>query len=149
MPFTLRVTYNKTLLKRPLLVENITQPTKLRWAEMSWVLPQPPSSHPALHFLWEKAVWFKGPDGLTGRWDSSSYWAPLFPISHGEGRNLLRPRDCFWYVSNSLLRIFPCSNYYVNRVIIHIGWPLLSSKPQVTQHTAFPVASENNLLPAI
>lgn len=99
----------------------LTQP---RWAEVSGVLSQPPSSHPALH----SSRLFARESGLVSR----SWWArwqmglkrslsTSVPNCSRRGRNLLRPPDCFWYVLTSLPKVCPCSNYYVNRLIIHVG----------------------------
>lgn len=53
-------------------------------------------------------------------------------------RNLLQPPDCFWYVSNSLPKVFPCSNYYVNKLIIHEGGLLLQVKATSTAAYGIP-----------
>lgn len=63
---------------------------------------------------------------------SLSSSVPNFPW---RGKNSLRLWDCFWYILNSLPKVFPCSNYWVNRRIIHIGWPLLWVK--TTSNTTY------------
>lgn len=113
---------------------------------MSWVLPQPPSGHPTLH----SSRLFAKESSLVSR----SWWArwqmglklslsTSVPNCSWRGRNLLRPPDCFWYVLTSLPKVFPYSNYCVNRVIIHVGGPLLRVKTTCNTTYSIPCCFRN------
>lgn len=61
--------------------------TKLIWVEVSWALPQPPSSHPTLQssrlFCEKKPPGFQVMMGSLAD-GTETQWAPLFPLAHGE-----------------------------------------------------------------
>lgn len=109
----------------------------LRWPEVSWALPQPPSSLIPPDILWERAVWFPGPDGLAGRWDRNSHWAPLFQSAHGEAgiycnHPIVFDMSRIVYPRYSHAAIIMWINLLYMKVDCYSR-----SKPQVPQHTAF------------
>lgn len=111
-----------------------TRPVKVSWGEVGLAATsQQPLRSPFLSFFCERS-------GLVSR----SWWvcwqmglkpslSTSVPNCSWRGRNLLRPPDCFWYVLTSLPKVFPCSNYCVNGLLI--GRPRLQVKqtPQETR----------------